>query len=103
VSDFEKLVDTLDVLYRRLNTIVTTSEFIFVKIIPSVIEELKSLGCAYHSLHYNDKTNTIYIYFSYNDNKSCIGVVLDLHQIRDSGVRIKSHYYIQGAPCDFKL
>ena len=101
LSDIEKIVDTLDTLYKRLNTIITTSEFIVTTIIPNIIKTLRELNCEYHSMQIS--SDKIRILFSTNNKKTCIGVVIELNKINDTAVKLKSHYYIQGDSCDFKL
>jgi hypothetical protein len=101
LSDIEKIVDALDALYMRLNTIITTREFIVTTIVPNIIKTLRELNCEYHSMQI--RGDEIRVLFSTSDNKTCIGVVIELYQIRDTAVKLKSHYYIQGDSCDFKL
>jgi len=103
MSDIESLLDKLDSLRVRLNTIVTNQQLIFKLIIPKLIEELRDYNCVFHSVHYNHETETVRIQFSYNDNKTCVVIVIELHRIREDIVRLKSHFYIQGSSCDFKL
>jgi hypothetical protein len=98
--DIEKLLDKLDDLYIRLNTVIATTEFVFAQIVPSIIKHLEC--CEFHSMKYDKELNEIRVCFSYNENKTCVCVVIELKEIKNNVVRLKAHYFIQGGSCDFK-
>jgi hypothetical protein len=104
VCDIERLIYKLDVLYVRLNTVVATAESLFKLIIPGIIRDLKECGCEFHSMRVDNETREVRMYFSFNNNKTCVCIVIETKRtIENNIIELKSHYYIQGASCDFRL
>jgi hypothetical protein len=101
--DYERLTYKLDFICIKLNTYITSIESLLILIVPDIIRELETYGCEFHSMRFNSETREVRVCFSFNNNKTCICIVIETRRVYDDIVELKSYYYIQGDSCDFNF
>jgi hypothetical protein len=98
VSDIEVLLYKLDEYYIRLNTVLTSIDSLLTIIIPKLISELESHKCKFYSMRVDSEK--IHLKLSYNNNKTCVNIVIEPRKVAEKFITLRMLYYIEGGKCE---